>query len=101
MIVYYCFLAGGPESSNIYLLDRTFRPLAILSGHEDCVFSVKFINSNTIISASRDSSIRVWKLPSVFQFNKKIDPFSCYFVHSNDKVRCLDICRDVECTFNL
>ncbi|KAI5290015.1 hypothetical protein KEM54_002660 [Ascosphaera aggregata] len=35
-----------------------------LEGHDDDVKAVKFINSSTIISASRDASVRLWTLHS-------------------------------------
>ncbi|ORX46630.1 WD40 repeat-like protein [Piromyces finnis] len=43
----------------------TLYPIAILTGHNDLVFSVEFIDDYTVISGSRDMNISVWNVKSI------------------------------------
>ncbi|PGH13528.1 hypothetical protein AJ80_06278 [Polytolypa hystricis UAMH7299] len=50
-----------------------FRVSAVLEGHGDDVRAVAFPNSKTVLSASRDATVRVWKLlstpPPTYDYN--------------------------------
>jgi WD repeat-containing protein 40A len=53
--------AGKPnESIQIYQLP-SFEPLYLLEGHLDMVFAVSWIDDQTLVSGSRDRSVKVWQ----------------------------------------
>ncbi|ORY77837.1 WD40 repeat-like protein [Neocallimastix californiae] len=43
----------------------TLYPIAILTGHNDLVFSVEFIDDYTVISGSRDMNISIWNVKQI------------------------------------
>jgi WD repeat-containing protein 40A len=54
--------AGKPnESIQVYQLP-SFEPLYLLEGHTDMVFSVSWIDDTTLVSGSRDRSVKTWRL---------------------------------------
>ncbi|KAJ3278394.1 DDB1- and CUL4-associated factor 12 [Borealophlyctis nickersoniae] len=54
--------AGEPtEYIQVYRLP-TFDPHAVLTGHMDMVFSVAWIDDHTLISGSRDTSVKMWRV---------------------------------------
>ncbi|KAJ3048567.1 DDB1- and CUL4-associated factor 12, partial [Rhizophlyctis rosea] len=56
--------AGKPtEYIQIYSLP-SFTPHAILVGHTDMVFSVSWYDDETLLSGSRDMSVKMWRVPS-------------------------------------
>lgn len=57
-------LAIGSADHKVYCYDlrNTRIPLATLNGHSKTVSYVKFINSTTLVSASTDSSLKLWDL---------------------------------------
>ncbi|KAJ1564574.1 DDB1- and CUL4-associated factor 12 [Nowakowskiella sp. JEL0078] len=59
--------AGKPtEFIQVYRLP-SFEPCAILSDHSDMVFTVAWLNDHTLVSGSRDTSVKVWDLKSVVE----------------------------------
>ncbi|KAI8812886.1 WD40-repeat-containing domain protein [Cladochytrium replicatum] len=54
--------AGEPtEFIQVYDLP-TFRPLAVLRGHTDMVFSVEWVNDTTLVSGSRDTTVKIFSI---------------------------------------
>jgi WD repeat-containing protein 40A len=59
--------AGKPADDSkefgihIYCLPA-FEPVAILTGHDDMVFSVSWLDDYTLVSGSRDKSVKTWKI---------------------------------------
>ncbi|KAJ3193937.1 DDB1- and CUL4-associated factor 12 [Irineochytrium annulatum] len=54
--------SGHPtEFIQIYSLP-SFAPIGILSGHTDMVFSVAWVSDTTLLSGSRDTTLRSWSL---------------------------------------
>ncbi|KAH3761972.1 DDB1- and CUL4-associated factor 12 [Pelomyxa schiedti] len=85
---------GGDNVCDIALLDVTsFKPIAVLQGHRDWVFAFQFLDFDTIISASRDCTVKLWKLRNSWDLPlRTINPVTTKAEH-NDKVRCLEIDR--------
>jgi len=55
-------LAIGSSDHNIYIFDiETNEVLYKLSNHKNSVFSVKWLNQNTIASGSRDAHLNIWE----------------------------------------
>ncbi|KAI8906818.1 WD40-repeat-containing domain protein [Gorgonomyces haynaldii] len=52
------------ENIQIYSLP-SFELIAMLSGHTDMVFSVQWVDNNTLVSGSRDRHVKMWKVPSL------------------------------------
>lgn len=78
-------LAIGSADHRIYYYDlRNLRiPLYTLVGHTKTVSYVKFMDSSTLVSASTDSSIKLWDLSSS---SRVIDnPLQTYTGHTNIK----------------
>ncbi|KAJ3228385.1 hypothetical protein HK099_002890 [Clydaea vesicula] len=59
--------AGKPtEFIQVYELP-TFKPLAVLRGHTDMVFSVCWIDDISLISCSRDITVKIWKIDEKYR----------------------------------
>jgi WD repeat-containing protein 40A len=64
--------AGKPGDNSkqfrihVYCLP-SFQHVAVLTGHDDMVFSVSWIDDYTLVSGSRDRSVKTWKLDSLDQ----------------------------------
>ncbi|KAJ9171483.1 hypothetical protein P3X46_014846 [Hevea brasiliensis] len=58
------FLAFGSADYKIYCYDlrHTRTPWSILAGHEKAVSYVKFLDSETLVSASTDNTLKLWDL---------------------------------------
>jgi WD repeat-containing protein 40A len=58
--------AGNPnEMIEIYRVP-TLEPYALLKGHKDMVFSVCWLDDETLVSGSRDKSLKFWSLKSQY-----------------------------------
>ncbi|KAJ3324482.1 RING finger and WD repeat domain-containing protein 2 [Boothiomyces sp. JEL0866] len=72
-----------------YDLRNTKSPLYIFKGHKKAVSYVKFINSDEIVSASTDCSLRLWSLKeplhSPTTTNHDISSLRTYSGHVNEK----------------
>ncbi|KAJ3058209.1 coatomer subunit alpha, partial [Podochytrium sp. JEL0797] len=57
-------LAFGSADHHIHYYDlrKSSEPLYLLTGHKKAVSYVKFLNRNEIVSASTDSTLRLWSL---------------------------------------
>ncbi|KAI8806692.1 WD40-repeat-containing domain protein [Cladochytrium replicatum] len=54
--------AGEPtEFIQVYDLP-SFRPLAVLRGHTDMVFSIEWVNDTTLVSGSRDTTVKLFSI---------------------------------------
>ena len=68
--------AGKPRNGSkefgihVYLLP-SFQPIGILVGHEDMVFSVSWIDDTTLVSGSRDKSLKTWKVDDLARLSEK------------------------------
>ncbi|XP_076890467.1 protein SPA1-RELATED 2-like [Bidens hawaiensis] len=56
-----CF-GSADNRTYCYDLRNVSRPLSILVGHDRTVSTVKFLNSETLVSASTDSTLKLWDL---------------------------------------
>jgi WD repeat-containing protein 40A len=57
-------VTGGQSPVDMTVLELpSFKPVALLQGHLDWVFAAKFLEDNIIASASRDSTVCLWKAP--------------------------------------
>ncbi|KAJ3305853.1 DDB1- and CUL4-associated factor 12 [Kappamyces sp. JEL0829] len=45
----------------------SFQPVAILLGHQDIVFSISWLDDTTLVSGSRDKSVKTWNLDKAYQ----------------------------------
>ena len=58
-------VGGGKQSESIQVYRLpTFEPHSLLNGHKDVIFSVAWLNDDTLISGSRDTSLMCWSLSS-------------------------------------
>lgn len=86
------FLAAGcgknSEDIQIYSLPY-FIPVTILKGHQDMVFSLKWLDDTTLVSGSRDRSVKTWKVssPSI----QSVQTFVASKVEHSEKVRDLSL----------
>lgn len=70
-----------------YDLRHTRIPWCTLSGHEKAVSYVKFIDAQTIVSASTDNSLKLWDLKKTSSAELSSDACDLTFRgHSNEKV---------------
>lgn len=79
-------LAVGSADHNVYCYDlRNLRaPLCTLVGHSKTVSYVKFVDSSTLVSASTDSSLRLWDLS--LNTSRLLDkPLETFTGHTNTK----------------
>ncbi len=78
-------LAIGSADHNIHVYDLRYasRSLNCLQGHKKAVSYVRFVNENEIVSASTDSSLRLWKLNK--QLEDKPECHRIYTGHKNEK----------------
>jgi len=54
---------GGHSPLDILIYARdTMSPTCLLKGHHDWVFGSKFLDDNYLVSASRDSTVSLWKV---------------------------------------
>lgn len=74
------YLAVGSADHNIYYYDLRYvsEPVHKLKGHGKSVSHVEFSSSNNLVSASIDSSLRLWDI-------KKCAPLRVFRGHSNTK----------------
>ena len=85
-------LAIGSADHKVYCYDlrNTRIPLVTLNGHSKTVSYVKFIDSKTLVSASTDSSLKLWDLSTCM--SRVLDsPLQTYTGHTNVKVHSLSI----------
>eukprot|EP00026_Physarum_polycephalum_P009548 Phypoly_transcript_09676.p1 GENE.Phypoly_transcript_09676~~Phypoly_transcript_09676.p1 ORF type:complete len:390 (+),score=37.57 Phypoly_transcript_09676:137-1306(+) len=55
---------GGNSPLDIAIFSRdSMMPTCILKGHDDWVFGSKFVDDNILVSASRDSTVSMWRVP--------------------------------------
>ena len=115
--------AGKPGDNSrhfriyVYCLP-SFQHVAVLTGHDDMVFSVSWLDDYTLVSGSRDRSVKIWKLDildqSAFVPNKDIQDYQQITIPSimqfspvksevrhQQKVRDLVIDRQTNQTFTL
>lgn len=56
---------GGHSPLDILVFSRdTMLPKCLLKGHNDWVFGAKFLEDDVLVSASRDSAVALWKVPT-------------------------------------
>ena len=105
-------LASGSKNNNHVAVYRlpSFEPVAVLQGHTDLVFSLAWASETTLVSGSRDGSVRIWDLsteifmpfdacciPTVIQAESEI---SCVLLHKA-KVRSLEFNNRTDKLFSL
>ncbi|KAL1828502.1 protein SPA1-RELATED 2 [Daucus carota subsp. sativus] len=75
-------LAFGASNSHTYCMDlrNTKKPWCMLVGHANPVSYIKFLDSETAISASTDSTLKIWDL------NKRGSCISTLAGHTNKKI---------------
>ena len=56
------WLACGTEKSKVILFDMNSATKKVLKGHSKVVWALAFMDNNTLISASADSTIRLWNI---------------------------------------
>ena len=56
------WLACGTEKSKIVLFDIAKSSKKVLKGHNKVVWALEFMDNNTLISSSADSTVRLWNL---------------------------------------
>ncbi len=56
------WLACGTEKNNVILYDLNGSNKKVLKGHTAVVWALEFMDENTIISSSADSTIRLWNI---------------------------------------
>ena len=80
-------LAVGSADHKIYCFDlRNMKvPWCTLIGHTRTVSYVKFVDSNTIVSASTDNSLKLWDL-TMNKSQVLNSPVQTYTGHTNVKV---------------
>ena len=60
---------SASQSIQIYNLPH-FEPVVILEGHTDMVFSAHWLDDQTLVSGSRDRSVKMWKIPPIASIPK-------------------------------
>lgn len=86
------FLAFGSADYKVYCYDlrHTRIPWCTLSDHQKTVSHVKFLDSETIISASTDNTLKLWDLTKSSPVGLSSDACRLTFSgHTNGKVGCL------------
>ena len=82
-------LAFGSADYKIYGYDlrNTRIPWCTLTGHEKAVSYVKFVNSETLVSASTDNTLKLWDLNKTSLSGLSLDACHLTFSgHTNKKV---------------
>lgn len=82
-------LAFGSADYKVYCYDLRYvkTPLCTLAGHEKAVSYVKFMDSETIVSASTDNSLKLWDLNKTNSSGLSSGACSLtYKGHTNQKV---------------
>jgi WD repeat-containing protein 40A len=64
--------AYSPKEIGIYRLPA-LEPLALLTGHEDIVFSLSWMDDTNLISGSRDQSVCLWSLSNLEETQQSLD----------------------------
>ena len=82
-------LAFGSADYKVYCYDLRYvkTPWCTLAGHEKAVSYVKFMDSETIVTASTDNSLKLWNLNKTN--SSGLSPDACsmtYKGHTNQKV---------------
>jgi WD repeat-containing protein 40A len=55
---------GAADVRNVALFDLpSHRPLAVLEGHSNWVFAGAFVDDRRLLTASRDGTVKFWRLP--------------------------------------
>ena len=57
-------MAAGCADHNVYIFDFRFTrgPLSAMSGHDKAVSYIKFLSPTEVVSASTDSSLKLWSV---------------------------------------
>lgn len=81
-------LALGCADNNIYCYDlrNTRVPWCTLSGHGKTISYVKFLDFETIVSASTDNSLKMWNLKGRRSDGLSNDCIVTFKGHTNEKV---------------
>ncbi|KAF9162161.1 DDB1- and CUL4-associated factor 12 [Actinomortierella ambigua] len=87
--------AGDPYFIAIYNLPE-FEPIGLLHGHTDLVFSLRWVSDTSLVSASRDGSLRVWSLESepltqLPSFLQPINVWQDVLTREEEKVKVRDL----------
>ena len=82
----------GLKSENIQIFTvPSLQPLAKLVGHKDMVFSLQWLGNSTLVSGSRDRSVKLWDIPHIkSSINAETAPVvQCKFsrIEHKEKVR--------------
>ena len=64
--------AEQPEYVGIYKLPG-FEPLCLLQGHTDIIFSLAWLDDETLVSGSRDHNLALWKIPKELLLHRRPD----------------------------
>lgn len=90
-------LSFGSADYKIYCYDlrNTSSPLCILAGHDRAVSYVKFLDSETLVSASTDNTLKLWDLKKTSYGCSSTNCCVLTFEgHKNEKVRFLILVSD-------
>eukprot|EP00741_Cyanophora_paradoxa_P003491 tig00000711_g3390.t1 len=71
---------GGYDPQDIALYSLpSMQPVAVLEGHTDWMFAAGWVDDWTLVSASRDKTVRLWKMDTQQPAkNPKLDREGCY-----------------------
>ena len=100
--------AGNPyETIQVFTLP-SLQPYCLFQGHSDMVFSVQWINDNTLVSGSRDKTLKQWKIHHDYHVGNYSGfsnvPIYKYFLSGQEhqeKVRDVVINQNLNQTFTL
>lgn len=82
-----CF-GSADHRTYLYDLRNVSRPLSILVGHDKTVSTVKFLDSETLVSASTDNTLKLWDLKKTNYGTLSTNACVLTFKgHTNEKVR--------------
>jgi len=83
-------LAFGSADNSAYCYDLRFlrNPWCVLGGHRKSVSFVKFLDSETLVSASTDNTLKIWDLNRTSPVGRSTSACSLTLTgHTNEKVR--------------
>lgn len=60
-------VAAGCADHNVYIFDLRYTrgPLSAMSGHDKAVSYIKFLSPTEVVSASTDSSLKLWSVQPI------------------------------------
>ncbi|KAI8914615.1 ring finger and WD repeat domain 2 [Gorgonomyces haynaldii] len=82
---YHLAFGSADHHVHYYDLRKPSQPLAVFKGHKKAVSYVKFVDSEHMITASTDCSLRQWSLERTRQETQHDDCVRVYKGHTNEK----------------